>query len=151
MKPCSSCRLRHSNHLGQWVSLARRYFSPLSSGAAPDTFGPRGEADDDTLHRSRATDPFLRSGNRGILGIRPRCWPRHRRLRFDVDQFVADCRSALAADDGTHKSIREVVARASILKTFGGTDSWGTQRALSITGSDDPEDRVGALHDADAS
>jgi predicted metal-dependent enzyme (double-stranded beta helix superfamily) len=44
-------------------------------------------------------------------------------MTFDIDQFVADCRSALAAD-GTHKSIREVVARAvsepaSILKTLG--------------------------------
>jgi predicted metal-dependent enzyme (double-stranded beta helix superfamily) len=44
-------------------------------------------------------------------------------MTFDVDQFVADCRGALAAD-GTHKSIREVVARAvsepaSILKTLG--------------------------------
>jgi predicted metal-dependent enzyme (double-stranded beta helix superfamily) len=42
---------------------------------------------------------------------------------FDIDQFVSDCRSALAAD-GTHESIREVVARsvsepASILKTLG--------------------------------
>ena len=44
-------------------------------------------------------------------------------MTFDVDQFVADCRSALAADR-THKSVREVVARAvsepaSILKTLG--------------------------------
>jgi predicted metal-dependent enzyme (double-stranded beta helix superfamily) len=30
---------------------------------------------------------------------------------FDLDQFVADCRAALAADK-SHKSVREVVARA---------------------------------------
>jgi predicted metal-dependent enzyme (double-stranded beta helix superfamily) len=30
---------------------------------------------------------------------------------FDVDQFVADCRDALA-EDASHKTIREVVARA---------------------------------------
>jgi hypothetical protein len=30
---------------------------------------------------------------------------------FEVDQFVADCRAAFAADS-THKAIREVLARA---------------------------------------
>lgn len=30
---------------------------------------------------------------------------------FDVDQFVADCRAALA-EDSTHKAVREVLARA---------------------------------------
>src|SRR6201993_1997292 len=30
---------------------------------------------------------------------------------FDVDQFIADCRAAVRADP-THKSVREVVARA---------------------------------------
>jgi predicted metal-dependent enzyme (double-stranded beta helix superfamily) len=30
---------------------------------------------------------------------------------FDLDQFIADCRTALAADH-SHKSVREVVARA---------------------------------------
>jgi predicted metal-dependent enzyme (double-stranded beta helix superfamily) len=30
---------------------------------------------------------------------------------FDIDQFIADCRTALAADH-SHKSVREVVARA---------------------------------------
>jgi len=30
---------------------------------------------------------------------------------FDVDQFIADCRAAVRADS-THKSVREVVARA---------------------------------------
>jgi predicted metal-dependent enzyme (double-stranded beta helix superfamily) len=42
---------------------------------------------------------------------------------FDVDQFIADCRSALAADK-SHKLVREVVARcvsdpAAILKQLG--------------------------------
>jgi hypothetical protein len=30
---------------------------------------------------------------------------------FDLDQFIADCRTALGADP-THKSVRDVVARA---------------------------------------
>jgi predicted metal-dependent enzyme (double-stranded beta helix superfamily) len=33
------------------------------------------------------------------------------RMRFDLDRFVGDCRLALA-DDQSHKSVREVVARA---------------------------------------
>jgi predicted metal-dependent enzyme (double-stranded beta helix superfamily) len=42
---------------------------------------------------------------------------------FDLDQFIADCRAALAADK-SHKSVREVVARAvsdpaTILKGLG--------------------------------
>jgi len=42
---------------------------------------------------------------------------------FDLDQFVADCRAALAADP-SHKLVREVVARAvsdpvSVLKALG--------------------------------
>ena len=42
---------------------------------------------------------------------------------FDVDQFIADCRGALAADK-SHKLVREVVARAMadpapLLKRFG--------------------------------
>jgi predicted metal-dependent enzyme (double-stranded beta helix superfamily) len=42
---------------------------------------------------------------------------------FDLDQFIADCRSALAADS-SHKLVREVVKRAvadpaAILKTLG--------------------------------
>jgi len=32
-------------------------------------------------------------------------------MMFDLDQFVADCRAALAVDK-SHKSVREVVARA---------------------------------------
>lgn len=44
-------------------------------------------------------------------------------MTFDLDQFIADCRVALAVD-GSHKSVREVVARAvsnpaSILKALG--------------------------------
>jgi len=30
---------------------------------------------------------------------------------FDLDQFIADCRAAVGADP-THKSVREIVARA---------------------------------------
>lgn len=42
---------------------------------------------------------------------------------FEVDQFISDCRAAMAADE-PHKIVREVVARAvsepgSILKTLG--------------------------------
>jgi hypothetical protein len=42
---------------------------------------------------------------------------------FDLDQFIADCRAALAADK-SHKSVREVVARAvsdpaAVLKGLG--------------------------------
>jgi len=42
---------------------------------------------------------------------------------FDLDQFIADCRAALAADK-SHKSVREIVARAvsdpaAILKGLG--------------------------------
>ena len=45
------------------------------------------------------------------------------RTRFDLDQFVADCRSALAADK-SHKLVREVVKRAvaepgAVLKELG--------------------------------
>ena len=44
-------------------------------------------------------------------------------MRFDLDRFIADCRLALAADQ-SHKSAREVVARAvsdpgSVLKALG--------------------------------
>jgi len=44
-------------------------------------------------------------------------------MRFDLDQFIADCRLALA-EDQSHKSVREVVARAvadpaSVLKGLG--------------------------------
>ena len=44
-------------------------------------------------------------------------------MRFDLDRFIADCRLALAADQ-SHKSAREVVARAvsdpgSVLKGLG--------------------------------
>ncbi len=42
---------------------------------------------------------------------------------FDRDQFIADCRTAIAGDS-SHKSVREVVARAvrdsaGVLKGFG--------------------------------
>ena len=44
-------------------------------------------------------------------------------MRFDLDRFIADCRLALA-EDQSHKSVREVVARAvsdpaSVLKVLG--------------------------------
>jgi hypothetical protein len=32
---------------------------------------------------------------------------------FDLDNFAADCRAALAADKGGHRAVREVVARAA--------------------------------------
>ena len=42
---------------------------------------------------------------------------------FDLDQFIADCRASLV-EDATHKSVREVVARAvsdpgAVLKGLG--------------------------------
>ena len=42
---------------------------------------------------------------------------------FDLDQFIADCRAALAADK-SHKNVREIVARAvsdptAVLKGLG--------------------------------
>ena len=42
---------------------------------------------------------------------------------FDLDQFIADCRAALAADP-SHRFVREVVARAvaepaAVLKSIG--------------------------------
>jgi len=42
---------------------------------------------------------------------------------FDLDQFIADCRAAVA-EDASHKAVREVVARAvaepaAVLKTLG--------------------------------
>jgi predicted metal-dependent enzyme (double-stranded beta helix superfamily) len=48
---------------------------------------------------------------------------------FDLDQFIADCRAALAADK-SHKHVREVVARAvadpaSVLKALGEPKSAG--------------------------
>jgi len=31
---------------------------------------------------------------------------------FDLDRFVVECRSALVEDPGSHRAVREVVARA---------------------------------------
>jgi predicted metal-dependent enzyme (double-stranded beta helix superfamily) len=44
-------------------------------------------------------------------------------MMFDIDQFIADCRRAVAEDE-SHKSVREIVARAvsdpaPVLKGFG--------------------------------
>src|SRR6516162_1081079 len=44
-------------------------------------------------------------------------------MMFDLDQFIADCRASLV-EDATHKSVREVVARAvsdpgAVLKGLG--------------------------------
>jgi hypothetical protein len=55
---------------------------------------------------------------------------------FDLDQFIADCRAALAADK-SHKSVREVVARAvsepaAILKGLGDGDNGGQARCLGL-------------------
>jgi predicted metal-dependent enzyme (double-stranded beta helix superfamily) len=51
---------------------------------------------------------------------------------FDVDQFIADCRAALAADR-SHKLVREVVARAvsdpaAVVKGLGEPKRAGIQR-----------------------
>jgi predicted metal-dependent enzyme (double-stranded beta helix superfamily) len=51
---------------------------------------------------------------------------------FDLDQFIADCRAALAADR-SHKLVREVVARAvsdpaSVLKGLGEPNRAGIQK-----------------------
>jgi len=51
---------------------------------------------------------------------------------FDLDQFVADCRAALVGD-ATHKSVREVVARAvsdprAVLKGLGEPQRSGVQK-----------------------
>src|SRR5262245_48500510 len=50
---------------------------------------------------------------------------------FDVDRFVADCRNA-ASQDSSHKSVREVVARAvsdptQVLKGLGEPHRAGVQ------------------------
>lgn len=58
---------------------------------------------------------------------------RHRHeARFDLDQFIADCRAALAAD-GSHKHVREVVARAvshpaSVLEHLGPPERAGLHK-----------------------
>jgi predicted metal-dependent enzyme (double-stranded beta helix superfamily) len=51
---------------------------------------------------------------------------------FDVEQFAADCRAALK-DDSSHKSVREVVARAvadpsGVLKALGEPSRAGIQK-----------------------
>ena len=51
---------------------------------------------------------------------------------FDRDQFIADCRAALAADP-SHKAVREVVARAvsdpaAVLKGLGAPTKGGVQK-----------------------
>jgi len=51
---------------------------------------------------------------------------------FDLDRFIADCRAALAAD-ASHKSVREVVARAvaeppAVLKTLGEPQRGGVHK-----------------------
>ena len=51
---------------------------------------------------------------------------------FDLDQFIADCRASLV-EDATHKSVREVVARAvsdpgAVLKGLGEPQRSGIQR-----------------------
>jgi predicted metal-dependent enzyme (double-stranded beta helix superfamily) len=53
-------------------------------------------------------------------------------MTFDLEQFVADCRLALAADK-SHKSVREVVARAvsdpgNVLKGLGEPKRAGIQK-----------------------
>jgi hypothetical protein len=51
---------------------------------------------------------------------------------FDLDRFIADCRAALV-EDATHKSVREVVARAvsdpgAVLKSLGDPQRSGVQK-----------------------
>ena len=51
---------------------------------------------------------------------------------FDLDQFIADCRASLV-EDATHKSVREVVARAvsdpgAVLKGLGEPQRSGIQK-----------------------
>ena len=47
---------------------------------------------------------------------------------FDLEQFIADCRAALAAD-GSHKSVREVVlARSQTPPPF--SKDWVNQSGL---------------------
>jgi predicted metal-dependent enzyme (double-stranded beta helix superfamily) len=52
---------------------------------------------------------------------------------FDLDRFVADCRTALAQDRGGHRAVREVVARAvadpgGVLAGLGEPKSAGVQK-----------------------
>ena len=51
---------------------------------------------------------------------------------FDLDQFIADCRASLV-EDATHKSVREIVARAvsdpgAVLKGLGEPQRSGIQK-----------------------
>ena len=73
---------------------------------------------------------------------------------LDLDQFIADCRSALAADK-SHKLVREVVARAvsdpaAVLKRLGEPARCALTALLSLGGSDHPEHRMGTPHDGGA-
>ena len=57
-------------------------------------------------------------------------------IMFELDQFIADCRAALAADK-SHKSVREVVVRAvshpaAVLKDLGEPKSRWRYRALAV-------------------
>jgi predicted metal-dependent enzyme (double-stranded beta helix superfamily) len=57
---------------------------------------------------------------------------------FDLDRFIADCRDAIA-DDPTHKSVREVVARAvsepaAVLKALGEPRRAEVQKVYRSTG-----------------
>ena len=52
---------------------------------------------------------------------------------FDLDRFIADCRAALV-EDATHKSVREVVARAvsdpgAVLQSLGDPQRSGVQKS----------------------
>jgi predicted metal-dependent enzyme (double-stranded beta helix superfamily) len=51
---------------------------------------------------------------------------------FDVERFIADCRAALV-EDATHKSVREIVARAvsdpgAVIKSLGEPQRSGVQK-----------------------
>ena len=50
---------------------------------------------------------------------------------FDAETFIADCRAAIAGDD-SHKSVRELVARAvsdpgAVIKGLGGASAGGAE------------------------
>jgi len=68
---------------------------------------------------------------------------------FDLDQFIADCRAASAADK-SHKNVREIVARAALdaryypraqIAQSAGRVSAPTRRGSLTTGQDLPRRR----------
>ena len=67
---------------------------------------------------------------------------------FDLDQFIADCRAALAADR-SHKLVQRSCRPCSIRsgrcsEGTGRTEACPAPKALSRAGSDDPQRDLGA-------